>query len=320
MSSPDSSQSGYANPQASSSRTPPSASPTQDEGSDGELELDQKELLAQDPLFGSPGTPKGRISSLTSRFLASPANRNRDGTPISSRNPSRTRRSATPNTILSYLNAAADPSAGLQDAKDAGSLDWYVEGPGRRVGYDNLTAIDWIYEYNKERTRQRQLNIHSSGLLGQLKILGDSSQIWWVLVATGVAVGSIAAGIDVASDWLGDLKTGLCSNVQDGGRFYLNRAFCCWQTNTYAECRDWRTWATAMGISNKGGSYVVEYVLFVLFSVSALYNAGSALADSSRSCSRVVQAYWSTGTPTSPDRAASLKSRRCSVALSSGTF
>ena len=82
-------------------------------------------------------------------------------------------------------------------------------------------------------------------------------------------MGGIAACIDVASDWLGDVKTGICSNVQDGGRFYLNRAFCCWETNTYAECADWRTWATAMGMGNKVGSYIVEYIFFIIFSVGA---------------------------------------------------
>ena len=180
------------------------------------------------------------------------------------------RRSATPNTILSYLNTAADPSAGLQDAKDASGLDWYVEGPGRRVGYDNLTAIDWIYEYSKERTRLRQLTTNSPGVVGHLKLAADSSQIWWILVATGLAVGGIAACIDVASDWLGDVKQGICSNVEDGGKLYLNRAFCCWETNTYAECQDWRSWALAMGVNSKVGSYMIEYVFFICSAVSQI--------------------------------------------------
>lgn len=215
----------------------------------------KRKLKAQQPTFGS-------------RLLPTSFNRGRSGTPSPSRSPNGMRRSATPNTILSYLNSAADPSAGLQDAKDASGLDWYVEGPGRRVGYDNLTAIDWIYEYSKERTRLRQLTINSPGLLGHLKVVADSSQIWWILVATGLAVGGIAAGIDVASDWLGDLKQGVCTNVEHGGKFYLNRAFCCWTTNTYAECQDWRSWAGMMGVGNKAGSYIIEYIFFVCFSVS----------------------------------------------------
>ena len=147
-------------------------------------------------------------------------------------------------------------------------MDWYVEGPGRRVGYDNLTAIDWIYEYSKERTRLRNLTANSPGPLGQAKLLADSSQIWFVLGFTGLAVGTVAAGIDVVSDWLGDLKTGFCSDVDSGGKFYLNRAFCCWEVESYAACADWRSWPEAMGLGSFGGGYAVEYFLFVCFSVS----------------------------------------------------
>lgn len=112
--------------------------------------------------------------------------------------------------------------------KDSGFLDWYVEGPGRRVGYDNLTAIDWIFEYTKERQRKRLLYASGQGVVGYLRKLLDASNVWIVLIATGVLVGIIAAGIDVASDWLADLKTGYCKAGPGGGRFYLNRSFCCW--------------------------------------------------------------------------------------------
>jgi chloride channel 3/4/5 len=233
--------------------------------------------------------------SLASRFLSSPFanNSSRQATPSPSRSPGGILRAATPNTILSYLNTASDPSAGLQDAKDGSGLDWYVEGPGRRVGYDNLTAIDWIYEYSKERTRLRQLTTNNPGVVGHLKVIADASQIWWILVATGLAVGGIAAGIDVASDWLGDVKTGMCSNVEDGGKFYLNRAFCCWETNTYSECHDWRTWATAMGVGNKVGSYIIEYFFFICFSVRTAFGAAHlVMLTTSRSSSPHVQAYW----------------------------
>jgi len=91
-----------------------------------------------------------------------------------------------------------------------------------------LTAIDWIFEYSKERQRLRVLRANSPGLLGHLRVFADSGQIWAILVLTGIAVGAIAASIDVVSDWLGDFKTGYCSNQASGGRFYLNKYFCCW--------------------------------------------------------------------------------------------
>lgn len=108
------------------------------------------------------------------------------------------------------------------------NVDWHVEGPGHRVGYDDMTAIDWIFEYAKERQRLRLLYSSASGVLAHVKQLADASQIWIVLILTGLASGWIAAFIDVASDWLGDLKTGYCRNEGGDGRFYLNKVFCCW--------------------------------------------------------------------------------------------
>jgi chloride channel 3/4/5 len=123
------------------------------------------------------------------------------------------------------LEGGREENGTLGRPKDAGPMDWYTEGPGRRVGYDDMTAIDWIFEYTKERQRIRRLYSGSKGFLRQLRLLLDGSQVWLVLVATGVAVGILAACIDIASNWLGDIKTGYC---QSGGSFYLNKSFCCW--------------------------------------------------------------------------------------------
>lgn len=121
---------------------------------------------------------------------------------------------------------AADGNGG-NDVKD-GPLDWYGDGPRRRVGYDDLTAIDWIFEYTKERQRLRNLYSKAHGWLGQANQFLDASTVWIVLIATGLSVGLLAAAIDVVSDWLGDIKTGFCHSGVEGGQFYLNRGFCCW--------------------------------------------------------------------------------------------
>lgn len=124
--------------------------------------------------------------------------------------------------------AQTSTSGNINVQKEGGPMDWYVEGPGRRVGYDNLTAIDWIFEYTKERQRKRLQYSSGQGLVRHVRKLLDAGNVWLVLIATGVAVGVIAAFIDVASDWLADLKTGYCKNGEGGGKFYLNRSFCCW--------------------------------------------------------------------------------------------
>lgn len=169
---------------------------------------------------------------------------------------------------MNYLETPGSAGEHTQDAKDAGGLDWHVEGPGRRVGYDDLTAIDWIFEYAKERQRLRYLYTGTSGILGHMKQLADASQVWIILVAAGILSGGIAAFIDIASDWLADLKTGYCHNVDGDGRFYLNKSFCCWGINEAQACHDWDSWGSAMGIGSAGGRYVVDYVLFILYSVS----------------------------------------------------
>lgn len=168
------------------------------------------------------------------RFLSSPAPGNSHQHSSRPRHQKTRARRQTPTTsgstaaILSYLDTPADGGTNIEDTKDGNSVDWYAEGPGRRVGYDDLTAIDWIFEYAKERQRLRLLYSSASGLVGHVRQLADASQIWWILVATGISAGLVAAFIDVASDWLGDLKTGHCRNVDGDGKFYLNKAFCCW--------------------------------------------------------------------------------------------
>ncbi|KAN0077737.1 Chloride channel [Elaphomyces granulatus] len=155
----------------------------------------------------------------------------------------------------------------LSGVKDGGPLDWHVEGPGRRVGYDDLTAIDWIFEYTKERQRKRLLYSKGQGLLGHIRHLLDASHVWLVLVATGIFVGILAASIDIASDWLSDIKTGYCNNGRGGGKFYLNKSFCCWGHEDLSECIDWTPWRKALRIVSSGGGYVVEYIFFILYSV-----------------------------------------------------
>ncbi|KAJ5645989.1 hypothetical protein N7490_002361 [Penicillium lividum] len=152
-------------------------------------------------------------------------------------------------------------------SKDGAPLDWYVEGPGRRVGYDDFTAIDWIYEYTKERQRKRLLYSSGQGVLGHVRRFLEAGNIWFVLVATGIAVGIIAACIDIATNWLGDLKTGYCKSGSGGGKFYLNRSFCCWGLDDHTKCMDWTPWGSALGSSSVGGRYTIEYIFYIVFSV-----------------------------------------------------
>ena len=180
---------------------------------------------------------------------------------------------------LSAGNGRAAEGLTWNDAKDSSALDWYTEGPGRRVGYDDLTAIDWIFEYTKERQRLRYLYSSATGLLGYAQQVLDASQIWIVLIATGVASGVLAAGIDVASDWLADLKTGFCRTGDGGGRFYLNRGFCCWGHEELAHCQDWTSWGSAMHIRSTAGDFVIGYIFYILYSIFFAFCASILVRD-----------------------------------------
>ncbi|KAL2256963.1 hypothetical protein VTK26DRAFT_837 [Humicola hyalothermophila] len=190
-----------------------------------------------------------------------------------------------PSTNLDSL----DPSNTTTN-KDVHPLDWHVEGPGRRVGYEDLTAIDWIFEYTKERQRQRALHSSSSpssfspsslaspstaiaALLSYLARLLDASQVWVVLILSGLAVGALAAAIDVATDWLGDIKYGYCSSAVDGGRFYLSKTACCYGYDESSLCAGWRTWGDVfLGEPAKGGGrgagrWVAEGAVYLVLAV-----------------------------------------------------
>ncbi|KAF7504748.1 hypothetical protein GJ744_001749 [Endocarpon pusillum] len=168
-------------------------------------------------------------------------------------------------TNLGHIRTPA--SGNWTGTKEGAALDWYVEGPGRRVGYDDLTTIDWIFEYTKERQRLRVLHANTSGLMGYARRLLDASHVWLVLIVTGVTVGVLAASIDTVSLWLGDIKSGYCRHSAEGGRFYLHRGFCCWGHDDPSHCQDWTTWREALHIPSQGGAYTVEYIFFVLYSV-----------------------------------------------------
>ncbi|KAH0556389.1 hypothetical protein GP486_005691 [Trichoglossum hirsutum] len=268
MSSSSSGPSRALHEEASSSRTALDRQPFVEDDSENEDAITRdRALLSADPLESDPGQRisfkrRAKQTSFLPKFLSNPLESIRRHSPSPAPTPSRRHlsRSQPPSVppaedeMLYTFDTPAENTAHLNGAKDGGPLDWYVEGPGRRVGYDDLTAIDWIFEYTKERQRLRVLQSNAKGLLGYAAQLVDASQIWLVLIATGIAAGVLAAGIDIASDWLGDLKTGYCKRGPEGGKFYLNREFCCWGLE-------------ALGVRSKGGRFVTEYIFFILYSI-----------------------------------------------------
>ncbi|KAI1014081.1 hypothetical protein LB504_008553 [Fusarium proliferatum] len=275
------SASASASAASSSSHTPNSNSDDRDEldflddnasdDSDRGRSRDRDHVLGDDPLqsnLSAPMTFKRRqgpsLWSAPSRLLSA----------ITGSRPHASSRGPSP-AVYPSSNTPPRPETVVfnEASKDGVPHDWYVEGPGRRVGYEDLTAIDWIFEYTKERQRLRMLYSSASGVIGYVRRLIDASQVWIVLLLTGMLVGTVAAVINVTTDWLGDLKEGYCASGPEGGHFYLNKAFCCYGYDQGSKCDGWKSWGDALGVHSKGGKWFIEYLFFVSFAMLFAYVA-----------------------------------------------
>ncbi|KAH7313346.1 chloride channel [Stachybotrys elegans] len=245
---------------------------------------DARSVLADDPLHGDLTTPLSFKRHQRSATLAVPSRilsaftGSSSGARSAQQEPAfKPRRRAA---SMYHGNGPSPSSSGLDNAaKDSAALDWHVEGPGRRVGYEDLTAIDWIFEYTKERQRLRVLTSRSGKVLGLANKAIDASQVWIILLLTGLLVGTVAAGIDVATNWLGDLKRGYCSSGPEGGQFYLNKDFCCQGYDTDAACTGWRPWSDTLGVHSVGGKWFIEYLFFLIFSVALAYFSSTLVQE-----------------------------------------
>lgn len=138
--------------------------------------------------------------------------------------------------------------------------------------YDDLSSIDWIQEYARERRRKLGL-AEDQTLNGKTLRVIDQSQTWIIISLTGIAVGVLAAIIDILSLYLGDLKEGHCSPS-----FWKSKSFCCWGLSEDEICYNWHTWSSEMNVKSIGGSYVINYIFYCI-SASMLAALASYLAS-----------------------------------------
>ncbi|KAK7987641.1 restless-like transposase [Apiospora arundinis] len=225
-------------------------------------------VFENDPLDEEPLSFKRKqkqsVLAKPARLLSAITGNRLGGTQSPARSPHSLSGTNTPTRPLGIDTTRSENGNGMTPSKDGVPVDWYQEGPGRRVGYEDMTAIDWIFEYTKERQRLRVLYSSASGLLGYVQQLLDASQVWVVLVLTGLAVGILAAGIGVTTDWLGDVKVGYCSSGKDGGAFYLNKDFCCLGARSASDGNPGRL-LSVLGTPAGGGlSAIFFYILFAV--------------------------------------------------------
>ncbi|POR39095.1 Chloride channel protein [Tolypocladium paradoxum] len=152
--------------------------------------------------------------------------------------------------------------------------------------YEDFTTIDWVQDAAREQARRQSRRKRAAGLYerGQpgwryrLWASYDAAQGWIVVTIIGAAIGLNAAFLNIATEWLSDIKLGYCTTA-----FYLNENFCCWgEDNGKACCPHWHRWA---------GFEPLNYFIYIVFAtvfafVSATlvrsfapYAAGSGISE-----------------------------------------
>ncbi|KAJ8099693.1 chloride channel [Lipomyces tetrasporus] len=150
--------------------------------------------------------------------------------------------------------------------------------------YEDFSTIDWVQDAAREQLRQRvrrsrSLRIYGRSwhatVLAHLWELYESIQGWIVVSCIGASIGTIAAMLNIITEWLSDIKLGYCTTA-----FYLNESFCC--SGAENGCPEWHHWSSWS---------IFNYLIFVILSVCfatmsaflvksyAPYAAGSGISE-----------------------------------------
>lgn len=113
-----------------------------------------------------------------------------------------------------------DRSQGSKNLMD----DPLVEDSGSRTHYDDFHTIDWLKDLARDRFRHRIIQRRRKESLWQTIVtLHDSWSGWICVLFVGLSSGLAAAIVDIGTNWMSNIKDGLCVNA-----FWLNKAQCCW--------------------------------------------------------------------------------------------
>uniref|UniRef100_A0A8C4R385 Chloride channel protein n=2 Tax=Eptatretus burgeri TaxID=7764 RepID=A0A8C4R385_EPTBU len=158
-----------------------------------------------------------------------------------------------------------------------GFLD-LLEEPIPGVGtYGDFNTIDWVREKARDRDRHRKITSRKKeSVCSFIRSVFDAWSGWLVVTFVGLMAGTFAGLIDIAADWLTDVKEGVCLSS-----FWCNREQCCWDSNetTFEErnlCPEWRTWSQlVLGHTDGVGAYLVAYLCYVAWAVTFAFLAVS---------------------------------------------
>ncbi|KAF2249313.1 hypothetical protein BU26DRAFT_605174 [Trematosphaeria pertusa] len=169
------------------------------------------------------------------------------------------------NTSISFQEPdPSDPEA----AQTAHHDHAIVEEIAEIKRYEDFTTIDWVQDAAREQLRRKARRKERAGFWERERRIGwrrrvaeayDAGQAWIVVTLVGAAIGLNAAFLNIATEWLSDVKLGHCETA-----FYLNENFCCWGAES--GCSEWKRWS---------GFWPINYVLYILF--AALFSLTAAL-------------------------------------------
>eukprot|EP00118_Oscarella_pearsei_P020540 m.223290 g.223290 ORF g.223290 m.223290 type:complete len:844 (+) comp39981_c1_seq22:40-2571(+) len=134
--------------------------------------------------------------------------------------------------------------------------------------YEDFHTIDWVRDRTRDSRRHKRLNRNKKeSWRGWWEKLNDAWSGWILVFLVGLASGLAAGIIDIGSDWMGDLKIGICWS-----EFWLNKAGCCFLSNetTYSvhHCKEWKTWDEVFGASSGGAAYATNYFFYLIIAVA----------------------------------------------------
>ncbi|KAH9172986.1 Cl-channel protein [Lactarius sanguifluus] len=142
-----------------------------------------------------------------------------------------------------------------------------------RPHYRDGDTIDWWHEDASERERWKGM-VSQHGLRGLVSPLIDVTQLWFVMILTGICVGLAGGWLDILVMWLSGLREGRCTRG-----FLWNQVECCVGVEAGNVCHDWRPWGEYLGISSIFGQSLLHSFAYILLSTA--FAASAAVLVSS---------------------------------------
>ncbi|KAK0620393.1 voltage gated chloride channel [Immersiella caudata] len=207
-------------------------------------------------------------------------NPNARTTSISSIRPQAVRRPSVSSRLSFAVSTTEQGEAQIDNGQGIAAQHQIEEEIAKIKRYEDFTTIDWVQDATREQLRRKARRRRQSGRLERdwkqrIQESYEAAQGWIVITIIGAAIGLNAGFINIATEWLADIKLGHCKTA-----FYLNENFCCWGEDN--GCEAWQRWT---------GVEPVNYVLYILFAITfaftsatlvkayAPYAAGSGISE-----------------------------------------